>query len=255
MTNVLFNEWLAMLNKKYKLLNRKILLFVDNFSGHSCNQENFDYVRVQFFPPNLTSIIQPLDQGIINAFKMKYRKQIIIDKLECLNTSTQMKNIEIIDGINFTVQAWSEISSSTIRNCFKKAGFKMEKFLGSCSSTAKEDLNEKKHMEDMWNKIRKTETGYDFSYFEYVEVDKELNSFETYSTEDIVESILHPTDNTTSDDFDAENDVANDDRTVVDSGTAKECLKKLLEYFQSSKNDSTEHVKNLIIMNTFIANE
>ena len=81
------------------------------------------------------------------------------------------------------------------------------------------------------------------------------NSFETYSTEDIVESILHPTDNTTSDDFDAENDVANDDRTVVDSGTAKECLKKLLEYFQSSKNDSTEHVKNLIKMNTFIANE
>ena len=173
MTNVLFNEWLAMLNKKYKLLNRKILLFVDNFSGHSCNQENFDYVRVQFFPPNLTSIIQPLDQGIINAFKMKYRKQIILDKLECLNTSTQMKNIEIIDGINFTVQAWSEISSSIIRNCFKKAGFKMEKFLGSCSSTAKEDLNEKKHMEDMWNKIRKTETGYDFSYFKYVEVNKE----------------------------------------------------------------------------------
>ena len=85
----------------------------------------------------------------------------------------------------------------------------------------------------------------------YVEIDKELSSFETYTTEDIFESILPPTDDTVSDGVDVEND----NSKVIDSGTAKECLKKLLEYFQSSKNDSTEHATNLMKMNTFLANE
>ena len=118
MTNVIFNEWLSLVNKKYKALNRKILLFVDNFSGHSFDQSDYDCIKIQFFPPNLTSIVQPLDQGIINAFKVKYRKQIVNDKLEAINTNSKMLDIQIINGINYTVQAWSEISALTIRNFF-----------------------------------------------------------------------------------------------------------------------------------------
>ena len=38
-------------------------------------------------------------------------------------------------------------------------------------------------------KLKKTESGYDFSYFEYVEIDSKLPSFETYSDVNIVQSI------------------------------------------------------------------
>ena len=64
---------------------------------------------------------------------MKYRKQILNDKLEAINTNSQMVNIEILHGINYSVQAWSEIESSTIRNCFRKAGFKADQFIGDIS--------------------------------------------------------------------------------------------------------------------------
>jgi hypothetical protein len=30
-----------------------------------------------FLPPNVTSIVQPLDQGIITSFKIQYRKKLL----------------------------------------------------------------------------------------------------------------------------------------------------------------------------------
>ena len=54
------------------LQNRKIILLLDNFSGH-----NIDYsptnIRLVFFAPNMTAFIQPLDAGIIRCFKAHYR--------------------------------------------------------------------------------------------------------------------------------------------------------------------------------------
>ena len=51
---------------------RKVLLFLDNATSHSdvqlCN------VKLKFLPANTTSVLQPLDQGIILAMKQKYHK-------------------------------------------------------------------------------------------------------------------------------------------------------------------------------------
>jgi hypothetical protein len=59
-----------------KLENRKILLFIDN-----CPAPNHDIelssIKVHFLPPNTTSILQFMDQGVIQNFKMYYRREII----------------------------------------------------------------------------------------------------------------------------------------------------------------------------------
>ena len=50
----------------------KVLLIVDNAPGHpDLEHEN---VQILFLPPNMASLIQPLDQGIIAAFKTYYIK-------------------------------------------------------------------------------------------------------------------------------------------------------------------------------------
>lgn len=51
------------------------------FSGHGreCH-DPIGQVTVFYFPPNVTSIFQPLDQGIISAFKTKY-KSCVLEKL------------------------------------------------------------------------------------------------------------------------------------------------------------------------------
>ncbi|XP_043494104.1 tigger transposable element-derived protein 1-like [Polistes fuscatus] len=86
----------------------KVLLIVDNAPGHPCIEH--PNVQIVFLPPNTTSLIQPLDQGIIANFKKHYvkltfsyiLKQIENDKL----TLTEVwKKFSILDCINNTTAA------------------------------------------------------------------------------------------------------------------------------------------------------
>jgi hypothetical protein len=75
MTRALFQEWLLELDRKMGVAKRKIILFLDNASSHpSIPLQN---IKLQFLPPNTTSCLQPLDQGIIRTFKVYYRKNLI----------------------------------------------------------------------------------------------------------------------------------------------------------------------------------
>lgn len=67
MTTELFNTWLLQLKKSMKKQKRKILLFMDNCTVHN-NPPPLDHIKVHFFPPNTTSKLQPLDQGVIQNF-------------------------------------------------------------------------------------------------------------------------------------------------------------------------------------------
>ena len=73
MTRQIFNDWISDVIRKMKRKNRKILLFIDNASSHV--DQVFSHVKVKFFPPNTTSHTQPMDQGIIQAAKLKFRKK------------------------------------------------------------------------------------------------------------------------------------------------------------------------------------
>ena len=94
-------------------------------------QEKYSNINIQYFPPNLTSIIQPLDQGIINSFKIKYRKQIVKEKLDCLEYGSIFEKIDILNAINKISNAWRDITRTTIMNCFYKAGFKVDTLLST----------------------------------------------------------------------------------------------------------------------------
>ena len=51
--------------------HRRVFLFMDNFSGHEVASRS--HVTLDFFPPNITSVAQPLDGGIIKANKDYFR--------------------------------------------------------------------------------------------------------------------------------------------------------------------------------------
>jgi hypothetical protein len=64
MTSSLYQEWLQNWNHELQRKNWKILLLQDNFSGHIV-PEHLQNICVENFQPNLTTHIQPMDQGII----------------------------------------------------------------------------------------------------------------------------------------------------------------------------------------------
>jgi hypothetical protein len=72
MTQTIFNDWVKIIDKTFRLQNRKVLLFVDNFSAHK-TPENLTNIEIIYYPSNSTSRLQPLDQGVIRAFKSKFR--------------------------------------------------------------------------------------------------------------------------------------------------------------------------------------
>lgn len=66
--------------KKSKESNTKCALLLDNCSSHPMESKQIpDSVNifVCFFPPNVTSSVQPIDQGAIANCNCLYRKQIL----------------------------------------------------------------------------------------------------------------------------------------------------------------------------------
>ena len=72
MTSAIFQDWLLDLDKLYRMQQRKVLLLLDNAPTHIVGSLELTSLKIIFLPPNTTSKIQPLDAGIIAAFKKRY---------------------------------------------------------------------------------------------------------------------------------------------------------------------------------------
>lgn len=131
MTTILFKEWLIDFDKKMAEKNRNVLLFVDNCSAHKPDVR-LKNVSIHFLPANTTSLIQPMDQGIISAFKRNYRKEIIrkiianmdfYDTTSSASSNDMARKISVLDAIHMMNKSWHNISENCIKNCFIKCKF------------------------------------------------------------------------------------------------------------------------------------
>lgn len=128
-TTALFTEWFnncflpeVKIYMEQKALEFKVLLILDNAPGHLHLEHN--NVKIVFLPPNTTSIIQPLDQGIISTFKKYYIRSTyrdILDKIENeSSTLTEIwKKFTILECINHIASAIIELRPHTLNACWK----------------------------------------------------------------------------------------------------------------------------------------
>lgn len=100
-------------------------MFVDNCSAHTnLNMAKITNIKIEYFPPNLTCILQPLDLGIIYNFKCLYRTKLLETYVSDIEKTNSTKKITVLDAIKLISIIWNEVvKSSTIINCFKKAKF------------------------------------------------------------------------------------------------------------------------------------
>lgn len=68
----IFVDRLLALDERMRGEQRQILLLVDNVSSHVRPETELTNVRLEFLPKNTTSVLQPLDQGIIGCIKRKF---------------------------------------------------------------------------------------------------------------------------------------------------------------------------------------
>ena len=87
-----------------RIKKKRIRLLIDNCTPHKVSPK-LSNVKIVFFPPNLTSKLQPMDQGIINELKKRYRSSLVkklTDQLDS-NRSTAVDVLQAIFGIS---SAW-----------------------------------------------------------------------------------------------------------------------------------------------------
>jgi hypothetical protein len=73
MISSIFEDWLHQIDQKFRSEKRKIILFVDNCPAHpSVKMKELHAVKVAFLPPNMTTKLQPLDQGVTKNLKLHY---------------------------------------------------------------------------------------------------------------------------------------------------------------------------------------
>lgn len=224
MTSELFKDWLKKVDRQMSLNKRKILLFVDNCTAHIDIPGQLNYITIKFLPANTTSMLQPLDQGIIQNFKVLYRKQVVDFILNSIENDTSTA-IHLLDAMRFSLKAWNSVSTTTIFNCFKKAGFKKNipenvdaiecDLVEECQSVAVDD----------WQKIISDTTGSTPSFEDFVNVDVNIPICGELTDDDILASPSK------SDDEDDDCELIDN---LVSTNEALNAVKTLQRYFESN---------------------
>ena len=116
---------LGTLNHQMRKPGRKVILFLDNATVHPTSLiDMYSNIKIAFLPKNTTSRLQPLNAGIIQSFKTKYRKKLMLYVIARINddlTAAEIvKGIDILRAITWVADSWTEVSVETIKNCFAK---------------------------------------------------------------------------------------------------------------------------------------
>ncbi len=137
----MLSNWDSELRKE----NRKIPLLVDNCTSHPNINELLTNIKLVFLPPNTTAKIQPMDAGVIKNFKYFYKKKLLTNIIKHLedDCNVTIPKITIFDALELVENAWECVTETTIRNCFRHAGFVLSEIEHMASTEPSENMFEK----------------------------------------------------------------------------------------------------------------
>ncbi|XP_070368898.1 activity-dependent neuroprotector homeobox protein 2 isoform X3 [Equus asinus] len=121
----------------------KILLIIANAPGHPPFVGDLHpNIKAVFFPPNTTSLIQPMDQGIIAAFKAYYLRRTFAQAIAATEEGTGKtlmqfwKDYNIYDCIKNLAWAWGDVSKECVNGIWKKT---LKRFVHDFKGFAKDE--------------------------------------------------------------------------------------------------------------------
>ncbi|XP_063850315.1 jerky protein homolog [Scylla paramamosain] len=101
----------------------KVVLLLDNCRAHPPAEELVvGNIFPVYLPPNVTSVIQPMDQGVIQIFKMSYRKSFLrkLVNYEDGTIPEFQKQFNVKDAIFMASLAWLDVKRQTLMRCWRK---------------------------------------------------------------------------------------------------------------------------------------
>ena len=103
----------------------KAILILDNCAAHPDEDDLISAdgkIRAAFLPASVTSLIQPMDQGVLEALKRIYRKQLLRDLIGKGDAEMIpfLRKIDMREVVDRSAVAWNSITEETLRRSWKK---------------------------------------------------------------------------------------------------------------------------------------
>ncbi|GFS52135.1 jerky protein homolog-like [Trichonephila clavipes] len=126
MNAMLFKEWfhdqfvpaVKKFNKENDLQQRATLP-IDNAPSHPGTEElSSGEIKAIFLPPNVTLLLQPMDQGVLQKLKQIYRKQFLRTLIEddTVSLVAKIKQTNMKDVVYWSAESWENLVQ-TIPGC------------------------------------------------------------------------------------------------------------------------------------------
>lgn len=112
MTSNIFQQWLWEFEKQ---VEHNSVLILDTCPAHVSVQS--DRVKLLYVQSNMREL-QPLHGGVLNAFKCKYRADLVVHYLNFPDLSNR---ISVLDALLLLGEAWNQVPRETIVGCWVRS--------------------------------------------------------------------------------------------------------------------------------------
>ena len=221
MTTTIFEEWF---HKEFvpsvrKHLRRnkkegKAILLMDHCPAHpgiDSLTSTDKKIRAVFLPKNTTSKIQPLDQGIIAAFKRNYRRNLTVMMVDSrMTVSDYLRSLNLKEAIYLLGQAWNDVTKRSINGCWNKGlgdAFQDDESDSDFDGFAPEDVIEAekrmKENEDIDLRTAREVFGLEISkksLDQWTRVDDDAPTFEKLTDKEIIQQVTEADETLEEDD-------------------------------------------------------
>ncbi|XP_023310790.1 jerky protein homolog-like [Anoplophora glabripennis] len=227
----------------------KAVLILDNAPTHpqdlTCHTAD---IKIIYLPPNVTSLIQPMDQGVIESLKKPYRRKLVSEILQYSESEDKglleiIKKINIKDVIYMLAMAFQEMPSATFVKSWRKLWPDIEKLVANANPSGGEEVENESILQDL-QKLSGNDTMQPEDVENWIKnCDENLENEFLNDDEIIILATKEPQENDTeTDDYEEEEKVSHDDaRNVMEvalkyieqqrESTALDLLELNLEWF------------------------
>ncbi|XP_036322541.1 jerky protein homolog-like [Rhagoletis pomonella] len=108
------------------MLPKMALLLLNNAPSHPpadqlVKETEDGKIWVMYFPPNVTPLIQPMDQNAIRLLKLHYRTSLlsmVVTSVESLETC--LKQTNLFQAVSLLALAWKKVSQESLKKCWNR---------------------------------------------------------------------------------------------------------------------------------------
>ena len=202
MDSVFFEEWIREMDTKFTKEKKKVALIIDNCPAHT-TIDNLKSIELVFLPPNTTSKLQPMDQGVVRSLKAYYKSLELQRLVVAIDKGKDLPVFSILDAMKMLDLAWQKVKISTVVNCFANAGISKDQ-----QASAQSDDDDP--FKDLENQIEKLGDFYPpgTTVEGVISADQNVMSTEPLlSDEELIEEVMNAVNVNDGDEADDDEDV------------------------------------------------